>query len=129
MQVPSIQQRTQSTSFQMLRISKGSMPDSVYSAIKASKAFEKFGSLYDAEVSYCHVGSRKYQNVAHPALIIENIQPISISKIFFHLFKPLRKDDFIYFMTHGTRNEDLVYKINNVDENKLIKDIKSILLK
>ena len=103
------------------------MPKEVYSAIQQSKAFKKLGSMYNADINYMEVKSTKHNTLIHPALMLDKITPANIYTRIKHLFKPIPEYDFLYFITNGSKKEDLVSKINNISTNRLLNDFQEFL--
>lgn len=112
----------QSPNFTAIRVPGfESMPGAVYDAVKSSKAVNKFGKKYNAEINYVMMGSSKDNKIAHPALIINNISPVNIFNKLLNKFRGIPNEgQFFYFTTHGTEESDLCRKLAKIDENYLI---------
>lgn len=119
MQVTTKLQQTPHQSFQALKYDKKLTQEIVKQTIEQSKALQKFGKKYNANIDYIQLSANK--NEIHPAFLISNIIPRGIQKIIDKIKHINSKNQFIYISTRGTKNEDLHKKLTSVSENYLIK--------
>ncbi len=111
----------QSPTFQAVKISGNNMPESVKIAISSSRAFQKFGKFYDADVSYIKVASSKNPKVQHPALMINEVKPVGILGKLLDKFRTGKnKQQFVYITTRGQEDADLGRKLETVSSKYLI---------
>lgn len=114
--------KVQSQSFGAIRISGAStMPEIVHNAILDSKAIQKFGQRYNANVGYILMTSSKNPGVVHPAIVVSEISPVHLFRKIVNKFKKIPNEgQFFYVPTHGTKDVDLCDKLTKVPEDYLI---------
>ncbi len=115
-------EKVQSPTFGAVRIyGDKNMPEVVYNALLDSKAVEKFGKRYNADVSYILMRSSKDPKLVHPALIVSDISPVNLFRKIVDKFKRINNDgQFFYVSSHGTKESDLSDKLTKVSEDYLI---------
>lgn len=112
-----IQYHQQPVSFRALTYNKE--VQAIKYTIEYSKALQKFGKKYNANIDYVQLSSK--QNETHPAFMISNIVPIGIQKIIDKIKKVNAKDQFMYITTRGTKYYDLHRKLSLVPEDYITK--------
>ncbi len=119
MQVTTKLQQTPHQSFQALKYDKKLTPEIVKQTIEQSKALQKFGKKYNANIDYVQLSTKSEET--RPAFIISNIIPRGFQKIVDKIKRIDSQDQFLYVTTKGVTENDLHRKFTSVSEDYLIK--------
>lgn len=115
----------QSPSFQAIRVPGSDMPAVIQTAVKESKALQRFGKNYNADVNYTVLASSRNTQKAHPALIISDVKPIGILRKLVDKFQNGKnKKQFLYLSTRGYKDEDLAQKLKSVSSKYVLEKYK-----
>lgn len=118
-----VQKVNYTPSFKALRIDKAWEGSKVLEeALKSSKALQKFGEKYDADLSYTSFFDEGSYKIIHPAVQISNIRPVNLYRKISDFFKGViaPKGMFFSIRTNGTTDAQLLSKLNKLDSDSVL---------
>jgi len=125
-----IQKVNNAPSFKALYIKKSWEGSKVLEeALKSSKALQKFGKRYDADLSYVRFLDEGNCKITHPAVQICNIRPVNLFIKIIDFFKGgiVPKNSFFSIRTNGTCDEQLISKLNKLDSNFVLQKYSDVM--
>jgi len=106
----------------------GNSSEIVNKAIKSSKALQKFGKEYDAQVCYSALLDSNDNNIVHPAILVSEIKPANLYRKIVDFFAGRKAEgsNFFFVKTHGTTDKELLKKLEKLPNNALFEMYNSI---